>query len=56
MHYPFPIFVVHLAYYHWKFFIQYIVWNIISIGLNIVIVLIYQDIGLLAQVRKTPFL
>ncbi|XP_064382648.1 sodium/potassium-transporting ATPase subunit beta-1-interacting protein 3-like [Halichondria panicea] len=27
----------------------YIVWNIISIGLNIVIVLIYQDIGLLAQ-------
>ncbi len=34
------------------FHIQYIIWNIISIGLNIVIVLIYQDIGLLAQVKK----
>ena len=31
---------------------QYIFWSVVSVGLNIIIVLIYQDIGLLAQVSK----
>lgn len=29
---------------------QYAVWTVLSIGLNTVVVLIYNDIGLLAQV------
>lgn len=32
------------------FLLQYLLWNIVSIGLNVLVVLMYNHIGLLTQV------
>ena len=37
------------------FSLQYSMWSFLSIGLNIVVVLIYNDVGLLRQVCFLPF-
>ena len=35
--------------------LQYSGWNIISIGLNFVMILIFNDVGLLSKVRSKPY-